>query len=103
MRKLQGIIVSDAMTKTRVITVTQWKKHPRYLKYYKIIKRFKAHDEKNEYHKGDQVVIQETRPISKEKRWVIIEKVENSNISAEGGSASGGKITMQNDSSKIQI
>lgn len=63
------------MAKTRVVAITQWKKHSRYLKYFKTTSRFKAHDEKNEYHNGDQVVIQETRPLSKEKRWRIIGKI----------------------------
>lgn len=75
MRKLQGIIVSDKMNKTRVVAVTRLKKHPRYKKYYKVTRRFKAHDEKNEYKTGDKVIIEETRPLSKEKRWRIISKL----------------------------
>lgn len=74
MRKLQGTVVSDKMTKTRVVEVERLKKHPRYLKYYKVSRRFKAHDEKNEYKVGDKVVIQEMRPMSKEKRWRIVNK-----------------------------
>lgn len=74
-RTLQGIIISDKMNKTRVVAVTRLKKHPRYLKYYKITRKFKAHDEKNEYKTGDNVVIEETRPISKEKRWRILFKI----------------------------
>lgn len=74
MRKLQGIVVSDKMQKTRVVAVTDIKLHPKYLKRYKMTQRFKAHDEKNEYRFGDKVVIQETRPLSKEKHWVIIGK-----------------------------
>jgi len=76
MRKLQGIVVSDKMNKTRVVAVTRLKKHPRYLKYYKVTKRFKAHDENNEYKVGDKVIIEETRPLSKEKRWRIKGLVE---------------------------
>jgi small subunit ribosomal protein S17 len=74
-RKLAGVVVSDKMNKTRVVLVERLKKHKRYLKYYKVTKRFKAHDEKNEYKIGDRVIIQETRPISKEKRWQIISKL----------------------------
>ena len=74
-RTLQGTIVSDKMTKTRVIAITRLKKHPKYLKYYKVTKKYKAHDEKNEYHTGDVVIIEECRPMSKEKRWTIIKKV----------------------------
>ncbi len=66
------MIVSDKMQKTRVIAVTRLKKHPKYLKYYKVTAKFKAHDEKNEYRAGDKVVIEETRPLSKDKRWTII-------------------------------
>lgn len=74
-RTLVGIVVSDKMQKTRVVAVTHQKKHPRYLKYYQITERFKAHDENNEYREGDKVTIKETRPLSKEKRWVIISKL----------------------------
>ena len=73
-RKITGTVVSDKMSKTRVIAVTRLKEHPRYLKYQKLTTRFKAHDEQNAYHTGDKVVIQETKPLSKEKRWVIVEK-----------------------------
>jgi len=74
-RKLQGVIVSDKMQKTRVVAIVRLKKNPRYKKYYKVTRRFKVHDEKNEYKTGDRVLIEETRPISKEKRWIIVEKI----------------------------
>ncbi len=74
-RKLQGIVVSDKMNKTRVVAVVRLKKHPRYKKYYKLTRKFKAHDEKNEYKTGDTVLIEETRPLSKEKRWKILSKI----------------------------
>ena len=74
-RKLIGIVVSDRMKKTRVIAVTRFKRHPKYLKYYKTTKKFKAHDEKEEYKAGEKVIIQETRPFSKQKRWVITGRV----------------------------
>lgn len=74
-RKLQGVVVSDKMTKTAVVAISHEKKHPKYLKYYKITQRLKAHNENNEYKTGDKVVIEETRPLSKEKRWKIIAKV----------------------------
>jgi len=79
MRKLQGIIVSDKMDKTRVVSVTRLKKHPRYKKYYKVMRKFKAHDGKNEYKTGDKVVIEETRPLSKDKRWRIVSKEQSAN------------------------
>lgn len=77
-RTLSGVIVSDRMQKTVVVAVSRLVKHPKYKKYYKVTKKYKAHDEKGEYHTGDKVVIQETRPLSKEKRWIVIEKIENS-------------------------
>lgn len=76
MRKLQGTIVSDKMNKTCVIEITRLKKHPLYKKYYKVTRKFKAHDEKNEYKTGEKVIIEETRPLSKDKRWKIIEKIK---------------------------
>ena len=76
MRKIKGTVVSDKMNKTRVVETTMSKKHKRYEKYHRLSRRFKAHDEANAYKKGDEVVIQETRPISKEKRWVIVGKAE---------------------------
>lgn len=74
-RKLQGVVVSDKMQKTAVVEVTRFKKHPRYLKYYKLSTRFKVHNPENQYKIGDKIVMEETRPISKEKRWIIINKI----------------------------
>ena len=71
-RKLKGVVVSDKMSKTRVVAVSRLKKHAKYQKYFKTTKKFKAHDENNQYKVGDKVTIQETRPMSKEKRWIII-------------------------------
>ncbi|MBI2062752.1 MAG: 30S ribosomal protein S17 [Candidatus Yanofskybacteria bacterium] len=74
-KTLRGEVVSDKMTKTVVVSVVRLKKHPKYKKYYKVTNRFKAHDEKGEYHVGDKVMIQETRPMSKEKCWVVVGKI----------------------------
>jgi small subunit ribosomal protein S17 len=74
-RQIKGIVVSDAMMKTRVVSVSRQTRHPKYLKYYTVTNRFKAHDENNEYHTGDAVVIEECRPLSRDKRWKIIKKV----------------------------
>ncbi|MEK7494034.1 MAG: 30S ribosomal protein S17 [Patescibacteria group bacterium] len=71
-RTLVGEVVSDAMQKTAVVAVTSIKKHPLYHKRYKVTKRYKAHDEKKEYKVGDKVVIEEMRPLSKDKRWKVI-------------------------------
>ena len=76
-RKLTGRVVGDAMSKTRVVEVVRMTKHRKYFKYYKVTKRFKAHDEKNEYRTGDAVVIEETRSLSKEKRWIIVARIED--------------------------
>lgn len=74
-RKIIGVVVSDKMTKTRVVAVSRLKKHPKYLKYYHVTTKFKAHDENNEYKTGDKVTIEETRPMSREKRWKIINRI----------------------------
>jgi small subunit ribosomal protein S17 len=76
MRKLKGTIVSKKMQKTVVVRVDQMKMHAKYRKQYKVSSRFKAHDETNEYRMGDVVMIQETRPISIDKRWKVIELVK---------------------------
>jgi small subunit ribosomal protein S17 len=68
---MTGVVVSDKMQKTAVVAVSFTRKHPKYLKYYTVTNRFKAHNENNEYKTGDTVVISETRPLSKDKRWVI--------------------------------
>ncbi|RKY30255.1 MAG: 30S ribosomal protein S17 [Candidatus Omnitrophota bacterium] len=75
MRKLIGTIVSDKMDKTRVVAVAHVRAHPRYKKRIKITRRLKAHDENNEYKTGDRVVMEETRPMSKDKRWKIVGKL----------------------------
>lgn len=75
-RTLTGIVVSDAMQKTRVVVVERMARHKRYHVRYKVNTRYKAHDEQNAYHVGDVVVIQETRPLSREKRWEIIELIK---------------------------
>ena len=71
-----AIVVSDSMDKTRVVSVERRILHPRYKKYISRRKRFKAHDERNESHVGDKVLIVETRPLSGDKRWRIRKIVE---------------------------
>jgi len=75
-KKLQGIVVSDKMQKTIVVEVERIKEHPKYKRRYKIHKNYKAHDENQEYHVGDKVVIEEVSPISKDKNWKVIRKIE---------------------------
>lgn len=74
-RRFVGTVISDKMTKTRVVAVTHLRRHPKYLKYYKVTRKFKAHDEENAYRTGDKVVIEETKPLSKEKRWKIVKRI----------------------------
>ena len=71
-----GLVVSDKMAKTRVVAVERTFRHPRYSRVVKRTTRFKAHDEGNEARVGDRVVIVETRPLSKDKRWRIQEILE---------------------------
>lgn len=75
-RKFEGEIVSDKMDKTVVVKVTSIKTHSKYKKQYKSSKKYKAHDAKNEYKTGDIVVIQECRPLSKDKKYRVIKKVK---------------------------
>jgi small subunit ribosomal protein S17 len=74
-RKIKGKITSDKMDKTVVVEVESFKVHPRYRRRFKVHKKYKAHDEKNEYKIGDEVIIEETRPLSKDKTFRVIEKV----------------------------
>ena len=68
----QGVVVSDKMDKTVVVSVSRFIKHPKYGKFYKVSKKFKAHDEENAFHTGDKVEIIETRPISKDKKFKVV-------------------------------
>ncbi|MBU2633405.1 30S ribosomal protein S17 [Patescibacteria group bacterium] len=74
-KKLKGEVVSDKMDKTVVVLVNRFIKHKQYGKFVKIGKKYKAHDEKNEYKIGDKVVIKETRPLSKDKSFEVSRKV----------------------------
>ncbi len=73
-RRLIGTVVSDKMNKTVVVQVDRTVMHSKYLKRYTVSKKFKAHDEENAFHIGDEVTIEETRPISKDKRWRVVNK-----------------------------
>jgi len=74
-KTLQGVVVSDKMQKTVVVEVERIKEHPKYKRRFKIHKKYKAHDENKEYKVGDKVVIEETTPISKDKKWKVISKI----------------------------
>jgi small subunit ribosomal protein S17 len=71
-RILQGIVVSDAQSKTVIVRVDRRVMHPIYKKYVTRSKKYAAHDEENQFHTGDAVSIEESRPISKRKCWVVL-------------------------------
>jgi small subunit ribosomal protein S17 len=71
-KMLRGVVVSDKMQKTIVVKVDRYVKHPKYGKYYTISKKYKAHDETNAHKVGDMVMIVESRPISKDKKFIVV-------------------------------
>jgi small subunit ribosomal protein S17 len=75
-RQLTGKVVSDKMEKTVTVLVERRVKHPLYGKYVGRSNKYHAHDEKNEYHTGDVVLIEECRPLSKTKAWRVVKLVE---------------------------
>jgi small subunit ribosomal protein S17 len=75
-RRLIGRVASDKMNKTVVVEVVRYKVDRVYKKYVKVKRRYKAHDENNQYHTGDRVEIMEHRPLSKEKRWAVSNLIE---------------------------
>lgn len=87
-----GVVVSNKMDKTVVVAVESRYSHPLYKKVVKRVKKYKAHDEGNKCQVGDVVLIRETRPLSKEKRWTVVsilgrkegEEYDTTNVSTEG-------------------
>lgn len=79
---LVGRVTSDKMEKTIVVQVDRIKRHPQYGKVMRIHKKYKAHDEHNTAHVGDLVKIIESQPISKEKRWALVEILEKQEVIA---------------------
>ncbi|AAD36557.1 30S ribosomal protein S17 [Thermotoga maritima MSB8] len=75
-KRLTGIVVSDKMDKTVVVAVEKLVQHPLYKKYVKRTKKYHAHDERNECKIGDVVEIEETRPLSKTKRWRVVRIIQ---------------------------
>ena len=73
-RQLTGKVLSDKMQKTVVVEVERWHVHPKYKRRFRLHTKYKAHDEKGEYKEGDKVVIEESLPISKDKKWRVIPK-----------------------------
>ncbi len=74
----EGVVVSDKMTKTRVVLIERVYRHPRYERVVTRSKKLKAHDETNASKVGDRVLIEEARPLSKDKRWRIRQVLERS-------------------------
>jgi len=77
-KQLTGEVVSDAMDKTVIVKVERRFPHPRYNKYVKKSKRYYAHDEKNNCSNGDLILIEESKPLSKNKRWIVKNLVKKS-------------------------
>ncbi len=75
MKVLIGKVVSDKMQKTVVVEVRRQKVYPKYKARFWVSKKYKAHDEKKEYKTGDQVVIEECRPLSKDKTWRVVGRI----------------------------
>lgn len=74
-RRLIGTVVSDAMDQTVVVAVERLTTHPKYRKQYRVRRKFKAHNPNNAYHTGDRVEIAESRPRSREKRWLVVRQL----------------------------
>ena len=75
-RTLTGVVSSDKRDKTITVMITSRETHPLYKKQYTITRKYTAHDEKNECGIGDTVKVMETRPLSREKRWRLVEIIE---------------------------
>lgn len=80
MRTIQGTVTSNKTNKTIVVTVTSRKTHPLYKKQYSVNTKYMAHDETNQAKEGDVVIIRETRPISRRKRFMLDKVVEKAHI-----------------------
>jgi small subunit ribosomal protein S17 len=69
---LKGTVVSDKMDKTIVVLIEKIKQHPRYKRRHRVFKKYKVHDPENKYKVGDKVSIQECKPISRDKKWLVL-------------------------------
>ena len=74
-KKLKGVVVSDKMEKTAVVLVSRYFRHPKYKKYIVRGKKYKAQNENNEYKVGDKVIIEECKPLSKDKHFKIVSRI----------------------------
>ena len=75
-REMEAYVVSDKMDKTVVVQIKKRVQHPVFKKYYTVREKYKAHDEDNACHVGDKVLLRQSRPLSREKRWVVIKILE---------------------------
>jgi small subunit ribosomal protein S17 len=94
-RVIQGTVVSDKMQKTIVVSVERKKKHRLYHKVVTVTERYKAHDEDNSCKLGDLVRIQESRPMSKDKRWRVIEILQRGDVADVAPSTIGRDIEVE--------
>jgi small subunit ribosomal protein S17 len=94
-RVLQGVVVSDACDKTVIVRVERRVMHPVYKKFITHSKKYAAHDEHNKFHAGDTVQIEESRPISKRKHWVVL---EGEAVAGRRGGRSDGEVASIADS-----
>lgn len=86
-KERSGMVVSDRMAKTVVVSIERTVLHPRYKKYLKRRTKVKAHDENNQCHVGDRVLIVESRPLSRDKRWRVSKIVEQAQVTGEQSKA----------------
>jgi len=82
-KQLQGVVVSTKMAKTIVVDVGRMRQHPKYKKRFEVNKRYRAHYEGEDAREGDKVIIEETRPLSKNKRWQVVEIIGKSKVMNE--------------------
>jgi small subunit ribosomal protein S17 len=75
-KRLTGVVTSDKMDKTVIVAVTTTKRHPKYGKVMRLVKKYKAHDEANECRLGDRVQIIESKPMSRHKRFAVVSVLE---------------------------
>lgn len=97
-----GTVVSDKMDKTVVVAVVRDKRHPLYKKRMRVTKRFKAHNENNEAKLGDIVRIVETRPLSKEKRWRVIEILQRGEVAEVAPTEIGREIELARHEERVR-
>jgi small subunit ribosomal protein S17 len=101
-RVIQGTVVSNKMDKTVVVTVERLKKHPLYHKVMGVTERYKAHDETNGCKLGDVVRIEECRPLSRDKRWRVIEVLTKGDVAEIAPDTIGREIEAEQQAAPVQ-